>query len=198
MTATDELREGLTKRGVEWRWEDERTTYWYVTVDGEEWGEWTAIEMGGYLHLSFSSGDVLTPEQAIEATLGESMTDTEKAALERRIDELCAELSTTQLNCDLWHDRAEDMRNRLSASQAEKAALCTRIDELCQENERLHAAQAHWELGNCPSCPNIADLQEALDQNAKLREQVEYMTPLALYAASERERDRMRELGVKL
>lgn len=76
MTATDELRDGLTKRGIKWRWEDERTTYWYVTVDGEEWGEWTAIEMGGYLHLSFSSGDVLTPAQAIAATLGSDDTFT--------------------------------------------------------------------------------------------------------------------------
>lgn len=33
-------------------------------------------------------------------------------------------------------------------------------------------------------------------ENAKLRELVEYMTPIAWYAASERERDRMRELGV--
>ena len=81
-------------------------------------------------------------------------------------------------------------------TDAEKDALERRIDELCQENERLRADQAHWELGNCPSCPNIADLQEALEQNAKLRELVDYMTPLALYAASERERDRMRELGV--
>lgn len=70
MSETDELRAELTKCGIEWRWEDERTTYWYVTVDGEEWGEWTAIEMGGYLHLSFSSGDVLTPAQAVAATLG--------------------------------------------------------------------------------------------------------------------------------
>ena len=83
-------------------------------------------------------------------------------------------------------------------TDTEKAALERRIDELCAEVERLHADQAHWELGNCPSCPNIADLQEALEQNAKLRELVDYMTPLALYAASERERDRMRELGVEL
>ena len=69
---------------------------------------------------------------------------------------------------------------------------------LRKENERLHVDQAHWELGNCPSCPNIADLQEALEQNAKLREQVDYMIPLALYAASERERDRMRELGIEV
>lgn len=33
-------------------------------------------------------------------------------------------------------------------------------------------------------------------ENAKLRELVDYMKPIAWYAASERERDRMRELGV--
>ena len=54
-------------------------------------------------------------------------------------------------------------------TDTEKAALERRIDELCAEVERLHADQAHWELGNCPNCPNIADLQEALEQNAKLR-----------------------------
>lgn len=52
----------------------------------------------------------------------------------------------------------------------EKTALERRIDELCAEVERLHAAQAHWELGNCPNCPNVSDLQEALEQNTKLRE----------------------------
>ena len=72
-----------------------------------------------------------------------------------------------------------------------------RIDELCAEVERLHADQAHWELGNCPSCQNVVSLQEALEQNAKLQEQVDYMTPLALYAASERERAHMRKLGIR-
>ena len=33
-------------------------------------------------------------------------------------------------------------------------------------------------------------------ENAKLRELMDYMTPIAWYAASERERQRMRELGV--
>ena len=51
------------------------------------------------------------------------MSEKEKEALERRIDELCAELGKSQLNCDMWHDRAEDMRNRLSAAQAENAQL---------------------------------------------------------------------------
>ena len=55
-------------------------------------------------------------------------------------------------------------------TDTEKAALERRIDELCAEVERLHADQAHWELGNCPSCPNVASLQETLEQNAKLRE----------------------------
>lgn len=56
------------------------------------------------------------------------MTDNEKTVLEKLYDELCAELSTTQLNLDMWHDRAETMRNRLSAAQAENAKL----RELCK------------------------------------------------------------------
>ena len=63
-------------------------------------------------------------------------------------------------------------------TDTEKAALEKRIDELCQENEQLHAAQAYWELGNCPSCPNVVSLQEALEQNAKLREQTELLVTL--------------------
>ena len=63
--------------------------------------------------------------------------------------------------------------------KAEKAALERRIDELCAEVERLHADQAHWELGNCPSCPNIADLQEALEQNDKLRNILAHAVMLA-------------------
>ena len=58
-------------------------------------------------------------------------------------------------------------------TDTEREALCARIDELCAENERLHADQAHWELGNCPNCPNVASLQEALEQNAKLHELAE-------------------------
>ena len=37
---------------------------------------------------------------------------------------------------------------------------------------------------------------EVMAENDSLRELVDYMTPIAWYAASERERDRMRELGV--
>lgn len=40
------------------------------------------------------------------------------------------------------------------------------------------------------------EYRKLLDENAKLRELVDYMTPIALYGASEQERDRMRELGV--
>ena len=59
-------------------------------------------------------------------------------------------------------------------TDTEKAALERRIDELC------------------------AEVEAEKQRNAKLREQVDYMTPLALYAASERERDRMRELGIEV
>ena len=119
------------------------------------------------------------------------MTDTEKAALERRIDELCQENERLRNAKDTMHGDAFEIGAMLVKARHENAKLCAEV-------ERLHADQAHWELGNCPSCPNIADLQEALEQNAELREQVDYMTPLALYAASERERDRMRELGIEV
>lgn len=79
------------------------------------------------------------------------MTNTERAALERRIDELCAE-----------------------------------VERLRQENQSI--GMAAYELGR----------KSMADENAKLREQVDYMTPIALYAASERERDHMHELGIEV
>ena len=76
-------------------------------------------------------------------------------------------------------DTILNLRDMAQQAQSEKAALERRIDELCAEVERLHADQAHWELGNCPSCPNIADLQEALEQNAKLRNILAHAVMLA-------------------
>ena len=75
--------------------------------------------------------------------------------------------------------------------------------KLCAEVERLHADQAHWELGNCPSCPNVVSLQEALEQNAKLRELVAELWALADgYTPDDSEldtaRDLMRELGIEV
>ena len=71
---------------------------------------------------------------------------------------------------------------------------------LRKENKELRADQAHWELGNCPSCPNIADLQEALDENAKLRELVRdlyYETKSPSNHATQVE-IRMSELGIEV
>lgn len=51
----------------------------------------------------------------------------------------------------------------------------------------------------CDRIANIeSDLEDSKAKNAKLRELVDYMTPIAWYAASERERDRMRDLGVEV
>lgn len=72
------------------------------------------------------------------------MTDNEKTVLEKLYDELRAELSTTQLNCDMWHDRAEDMRNRLSAAQVDNAKL----RELVRDVYTLH-----WNGLDCTECP---------------------------------------------
>lgn len=35
----------------------------------------------------------------------------------------------------------------------------------------------NYELDHCPACKNVADLQEVLDENAKLRELVKDMWP---------------------
>ena len=37
----------------------------------------------------------------------------------------------------------------------------------------------HYELEHCPACQNVADLQEALDENTELRALVEDMWPFA-------------------
>lgn len=83
------------------------------------------------------------------------MTDTEKAALERRIDELCAEVEAERQRNDKMFEAAVKWMAKAAHFEA--------------ENAKLRADQVHWELGNCPSCPNVVSLQEALEQNAKLR-----------------------------
>ena len=81
-------------------------------------------------------------------------------------------------------------------TDTEREVLCARIDELCAEVERLHADQAHWELGNCPSCPNVASLQEALEQNAKLQAENERLTETL--RGSRREADRLTHEAAEL
>ena len=44
----------------------------------------------------------------------------------------------------------------------------------------------------------MSEITHLKAENAKLRKLVDYMTPIAWYAASERERDRMRELGIEV
>lgn len=82
---------------------------------------------------------------------------------------------------------------------------------LRKENKELRADQAHWELGNCPSCPNVVSLQEALEQNGKLRElarrlldEYRYMRvrPRRMYLEHETRmriiEDEMRSLGIEV
>ena len=82
----------------------------------------------------------------------------------------------------------------------EKDVLERRIDELCTEVERLHAEQVYWELGNCPNCPNIVSLQEALEQNDKLRKLVlDMWLDLDVPKLDSEEYElRMRELGIEV
>ena len=60
----------------------------------------------------------------------------------------------------------------------------------------------NYELEHCPACKNVADLQEALAENAKLRELVRDMCVWAYIDSDcdleDRFADRMRELGVEV
>lgn len=63
----------------------------------------------------------------------------------------------------------------------------------------LHCDIGRLERDNAELRTQLANVTESMgrveERCAKLQELVDYMTPIAFYAASERERDRMRELG---
>lgn len=66
-SATEELRRLLDERGVEWcpsAWDRSTETYW-KTADGNG-----CLATQGETKLRLSFADYLTPEQAVEATLG--------------------------------------------------------------------------------------------------------------------------------
>lgn len=62
MTATEELRRMLDERGVEWKCYGYENHTW--------WGEWHAENRASVNGLFLKVEAVITPEQAIEATLG--------------------------------------------------------------------------------------------------------------------------------
>lgn len=66
------------------------------------------------------------------------------------------------------------------------------LARMCRE-----AADTITELRGALQVASV-DYRHLSEENAKLRELLDYMTPIAWYAASERERDRMRELGVEV
>lgn len=101
------------------------------------------------------------------------MTDTERETLCARIDELCAELSRTQLNRDMWLTRAKVTLNRLSVTQAENAklhSLCAEVAgilfnlveadycSLCDRDDINHPCPVHTVKGG--ECLIESELRE--------------------------------------
>lgn len=77
------------------------------------------------------------------------MIDSEEAGLRKHIDimyellkQQYEQLGQQKLELDMWHDRAEDVRNRLSAKQDENAKLRELVRDL------LH----HIEYPPCEGC----------------------------------------------
>ena len=90
-----------------------------------------------------------------------------------------------------------------ASNAAEIKGLRVLNRELRAENAKLRKEIAKWErlaAGiDLPEYPVTQFKPKDLErENAKLRELVDYMTPIAWYEASERERDRMREMGIEV
>lgn len=90
------------------------------------------------------------------------MTETEKETLCKRIDELCAELSRTQLNRDMWLTRAKVTLKNLTSARAENAKL----RELANGYEALTATLCN-ERG-CDGCP-FDDTEQIVCEHMRLQ-----------------------------
>lgn len=62
-----------------------------------------------------------------------------------------------------------------------------------QRNEYFCKAQTDMQMIYIEAEREVRQLKA---ENAKLHKLVDYMTPIALYSASERERDELRKLGI--
>ena len=83
-------------------------------------------------------------------------------------------------------DDLRELAKNVSEMQADNDKLRKRVaelDELLPDNGRWFSAET---------------VEAYVAENHKLRELLDYMTPIAWYAASERERDHMRDLGAEV
>lgn len=140
------------------------------------------------------------------------MSDTEKAALEQRIDELCQEneqlrqrITTQKQTIQSYRDESREWREVADHANDENAKLREQIELLvtllrndCDIEASWDGLRRFWYIGLTENGCLMRDRAcKAEAENAQLREQLDYMTPIALYAASEQERDRMRNLGIE-
>ena len=67
-----------------------------------------------------------------------------------------------------------DTGSRLLTAE-DVAELTEHIERLQAANHEMWVRMTHMELHECPGCANVADLQEALEENAKLRKLARWM-----------------------
>ena len=118
------------------------------------------------------------------------MTDTEKAALERRIDELCSEVEKYRSARDASVDLATKTIDRIKELEAEveyarqtSQSRLERIDQLKVENAKL---RGQYE----------AVIDDYRSEVAKLRELCGYLLPFAESCGAEH--PLMQELGIEV
>lgn len=162
---TELLREGLTEHGIEWRSGLEGVTFV---------GDWCFVEYDNG-KLAATCEPVLTPEQAVAATLGSE----QEKALEERIGALESE------NAKLREaDAVNDLASSYVAIKADRDACKKLLESYMEENDALYMENVKLES-------RVAELEELVQDWQALYEYPDYGDCIRL-------RKRMQELGIEV
>ena len=140
----------------------------------------------------------MTPTQM--ARRSDALYEDSTGGMTRRV--LCDMVA--QRESDLEDARAENDRLWKYVTKLETANLdvTARLTDYIGQYDPTDAFVAEVKAENAKLRQHLADVTVSIgrveERCAKLREQLDYVMPIAWYAASERERDRMRELGVEV
>jgi hypothetical protein len=129
MSATDELRRLLDERGVEWKAHGHENRTWWSNNENVGWYAETRPSVRG-LYVEIEA--VLTPEQAIAATLGnDGVGRTKNGVAERECDQLKAENEQLrELVRFMWYADYAGHFSTLPEHQEHQATVWQRINEL--------------------------------------------------------------------
>ena len=106
-------------------------------------------------------------------------------------------MSMMSATCDRLRERAKVLRQGRWSDGAEDAKTMEDAADIIWElRNKLAGMVDERETTERNRVRNAREYARLCHENDALRELVDYMTPIAWHGASERERDRMRDLGI--